>query len=429
MGNYHSRRERGNEKRMAQDKYTVGEFWLDKRRDGKSPNIWQIATYSAKSRSVIYRSTKCRSIEDAKPILHAYVERERARKPQSPQDARVLPHLILYYQEHGINNVNSAQSATSMRAWIGFFMQDELGPDVTFAQVNPQVGARFVTWRSGAHSFNVPWQGREYPLTSPGIKGESIQRNIEDFRVALNHAAKRSRVPYTPRIESVKTESRSLPRDIRLTLPQLGAMVGFARAHPNDDPTMPADVQTLRWLLIMIATACRPNAALAFDPALQDRGTLLDLQPPAWRRTKKRNPTVPCIAPLRPILDDWRSAPHKTVKSRRTAFRTMRDALGLPIDVVPKTIRHTIATEMRARRVPGPEVSGILGHVATDGMARTSSVYAKYDPDYLGMAREVLTTIFEEVIRHADDWAADHVRTRLNNGPTIVMNRYDYNSL
>lgn len=61
----------------------VGEYWLDKRRDGKSPDIWQIARYDAKSRSDVYRSTKRKALNDAIEVIHAYVairtaERSRA---------------------------------------------------------------------------------------------------------------------------------------------------------------------------------------------------------------------------------------------------------------------------------------------------------------------------------------------------------------
>jgi hypothetical protein len=41
----------------------VGDYWLDKRRDGLSPDIWQVASYAAKSRSVVYRSTKQRTVD------------------------------------------------------------------------------------------------------------------------------------------------------------------------------------------------------------------------------------------------------------------------------------------------------------------------------------------------------------------------------
>src|SRR3546814_6306897 len=73
-------RSRGNQADMAKDTspFVVGEYWLDKRRDGKAGNVWQIARYSAESRSIISRSTKRGDLEDAKGVLLALVNQERA---------------------------------------------------------------------------------------------------------------------------------------------------------------------------------------------------------------------------------------------------------------------------------------------------------------------------------------------------------------
>src|SRR3546814_18038496 len=54
--------------------FVVGEYWLDKRREGKAGNVWQIARYSAESRSIIYRSTKRGDVEDAKGDRKRVVE-------------------------------------------------------------------------------------------------------------------------------------------------------------------------------------------------------------------------------------------------------------------------------------------------------------------------------------------------------------------
>src|SRR3546814_1283880 len=74
--------------------------------------------------------------------------------------------------------------------------------------ISPNLIKRFIAWRSGAHSYAVPWKGKHYNHTSKGIKGESIQRNIEDIRAALNHAANNGRIPYVPKIPSVPKEKR-----------------------------------------------------------------------------------------------------------------------------------------------------------------------------------------------------------------------------
>jgi site-specific recombinase XerD len=61
----------------------------------------------------------------------------------------------------------------------------------------------------------------------------------------------------------------------------------------------------------------------------------------------------------------------------------MRARADLPGDTVPKVIRHTMATHLRASGVPEAEIQGFLGHKAYSGK---TEVYARYRPDYLGQA-------------------------------------------
>lgn len=405
--------------------YVVGDYWLDKRRDGISAEVWQIARYAEKSRSVVYRSTRKRSLEDAKAVIHAYVETERAKRPQRAEDAEVLPHLFLYWREHGAKTTKPGVIAGSLRAFIGFLMQDEVGVRVRFSDLNPMVFKRFVTWRMQPHAFEVIWEKKRFPVDSQGVKGESVQRNLDDVRAALNHAAGNARVPYSPKVPSVPTELRSPARDVRVSLAALGAMIGFASQNDKPETNEDENRDFRRWLWLMIATAARPEAALKFDPALQWSGDVLDLHPPGAKRTKKRNPVVPVVDPFAPILKAWaddRSASPKetATKSRRTAWRTMRRALELPANVIPKTIRHTIATELRRRGVHKEDIGGLLGHIVLN---KTSEVYAKYDPTYLAEAKAALTSIFEEVQRHSEAWTADHLRTKPGNGPVKVVPR------
>lgn len=389
----------------------VGDYWLDKRRDGKSPDIWQITRYDAKARSDVYRSTRCKALDDAKEALFAHVAALRAKQSQQAEDAMVIPQLILYYDEHGQHVRKPMVVAGSLRAFIGFLMHDEIGPGATVAQLTPIVIKRFVNWRLGPHSYSVPWHGKDYDHTSKGIKGESVQRNIDDLRAALNHAANNARIPYVPKIPSVPAEKRSPPRDTVLSVDQLGALVAFTK---DDKPTH-------RWILLMIGTAARPDACLAFDPAQQwTKPKLIDMHPPAWPRTKKHNPVVPAIPGILPVLKAWKKEPHDKARSRRTAWRTARRALGLGDRAVPKTIRHTIATELRSRGVPQEQISALLGHAYGH---RTTAVYAKYDPSYLREAAESLSTIWAEVMVAADRWTADHLRTKIGNEPVSVIDR------
>lgn len=99
---------------------------------------------------------------------------------------------------------------------------------------------------------------------------------------------------------------------------------------------------------------------------------------------------------------------------------TLRGALGLGPEVVAKTIRHTVATILRTRRVPFAEIETMLGHRV---LKKTSAVYAKYDPDYLADVRDALTILFGEVMAAAADWDAGHLRAKVGRGKTVVFKR------
>jgi len=393
----------------------VGEYWLDKRRDGKSPDIWQIATYADKSRSVVYRSTKCRTVEldAAKAVLRAYEAQQRSTsKNQHAHTAELLPHLFNYLRERGpdIHRLDTIKS--SFRAWIGFLMQDELGTQVRVADITPGVVDRFRRWRMKPHSWEVDWGGKTFRHSSSGVSGHAVQRNIEDLRAALNYAEGERRVS-APKVPSVDRKLRGGSDPQMLSPAALGALWAYARE----------DVGIWREIALMVGTACRPGVAMAFDPAAQWKDGLIDLQPER-EETDKRNAIVPTIEPLKPILKAWKESPHPKVKSRKTWWRTARRVLNMP-DLEAYDIRHTITTLMDTKGVPGAQLSGITGHLPSSrGIARTtSSHYLHYDPRKAAKAIAVLTAFFKEVARHADLWSADHLRTKPVRGKPISLAR------
>jgi integrase len=389
--------------------YQVGEFWLDKRPDGRSP-FWQICWYDERARTTRSLSTGCEGLEDAKVAILAHVQEERAKGFQQPQDAMLLATMLLYWQEHGAQRINSSIIRSSMRIWTGFLTQDPVGPAAKVADLTPVVVERFKAWRSHPHSYDVEWAGERHAADSPGVNGETIQRNIADLKAALNHAVRQQRIPYAPAVANVRFEQRSAPRDVRLSLKQLGAIVGYAAY----------DLPFLRWVLGMIATGCRPDAVLRWDVGKQweHRGDVFSTHPHGAPRTRKRNADVPVIPGFRPWLEAWADCPHDVVKSRKTAWRNMRAALGFHGRIVPKVIRHTIATELRARGVPQSDVEGLLGHQMSN---RVTAVYAKYDPQRLAAAKQALSAIWDEVCAEAKKWLADHFRTTDPKGRVIVV--------
>ena len=391
----------------------VGAFWLDKRRDGIAPDIWQIATYKPGTRSVIYRSTKCRTVdyERAGEVLRAFEAADRSKTAQDIEDAELLPHLFNYLREHGpdVHRIDTIKS--SFRAWIGFLMQDELTTGARVADINKVAVARFRRWRMGPHSWAVEWDGKLFRHSHKGVSGEAVQRNIEDMRSALNHAEAAGRIAMHPRIPSVAKGLRSKPRELTFTAKQLGAIIAYADQEP--------EIQ--QWVRLMLATGARPDAALAFNPADQWNGSVIDLHPAGAPLTDKRNPVVPVIDPLKPILAGWKLS---QVGSHKRWWRTMRVKLDIPAACVPKTIRHTVASYLRNVSVPGEQISWLLGHKdRTDTLERTSERYAHADPLKMRQTIRALTNLYQAVEKEAALWRADHLLTITKDNNKILVDR------
>lgn len=382
--------------------FIVGEYWLDKRRDGKSPDIWQIACYSEKSRSVVYRSTRKRSVDEAREVLHTFEASQRSKgRDQPPDEAELIPHLKNYVDEHGPDVARLDTIESSFRAWAGFLTQDELTTGAFVADITKAVTARFRRWRMKPHSWDIEWwDGKRYRHTSEGVTALTVQRNIEDLRAALNHGEWEKRFE-APKVHSVDKkllvqEERDIP-----SAKALGALFGYARE----------DEAVYRELCLMLGTSCRPGVALAFDPKTQWDGELIDLQPDGRPITDKRNSIVPMISPLKPILEGWAEKPHEKVKSRKRWWRTARRALGCRIEAYD--VRHAVTTMLDESGVPGGQISGITGHIPESRkVARTTAKhYIHYNPRNAPQAKRALTRHYNLVMAEADQWAAAHLRT------------------
>lgn len=408
--------------------YPLGKYWLDKRRDGASPNIWQITTYKPGSRQVVYSSTKCRDLDDAIGKIHSFVDELRSKQPQRTEDAKVAPALFVYWREHGKKAERPDSIACSIRHFLGFLLQDEATVEVTFANADRALFARFIAWRMGEHSYELDWEGKTYRYSGDGVKGETVHSDLARVSAALNHQVEYGRVPMAPRIAKVDKRERSVPRTFRFTVPQMGAIIAVAAMScTRKDGSTDADALGLfRHLILQLGTLVRPTAAHAFDPCRQfDAETqLIDLHPPGKARTRKRNPIIPAIPELIPFLTAWAIDNPPRVKSRKTAWRTLRALLGLPVQAEPKTFRRSVASILRnrfKRTVPKDDVQVLLGHKLYEEGA--TEAYAIYDPDYMGEVRDALSTIFREVMAEAYRFAAVHMLSKTGNDATVLLDR------
>jgi integrase len=374
--------------------YTVGPFWLAER--AQSP-FYQIRWYDERAKVTRGKSSRCRTLDDAVAAILAHHEAWRAKQRQEPDEALAVALFLQFWNERGKTRRNAATVASSLRIFMAFLDRDEAGMGIAVAGLTKDVFERFIAWRAKPHSYSIEWLGKVYAHASNGVSGEAIQRNLDDVRAALNYAVGKQ-LPWAPKVPAVALELRSPPRDVTLTIEQLGSIVAYASY----------DIEALRWVLSMIATAARPDAVLKWNIGKQWKGEPnFDTHPFGEPRTKKRNAVVPLIPEFRPWLEAWAANPHKIVMSRKTWWRTMRAALGLPENIVPKTIRHTIATQLRARSVPMDEISGLLGHT---GEHRITAGYAKYDPSRLPHAKQQLSAIWGEVCASANNWFTNQFR-------------------
>jgi integrase len=390
--------------------YVRDPYWLDYRRDGKAPGIWQIARNERGS--VLYRSTRKRDVGEAIAALDAHVEELRSKQRQLPHEALAAAHLVNYWKEHGRKLVNADQTGRSLRTFLAFLIQDEVGAQAVITDLTPVLFERFREWRMGPHAFSLEWFGETFDYSSQGVAGATVQRNVNDVRAAIYHAQANMRIPMAPKIRDLGEKYKSPPRERVLSFAELGQIAWYAKHNPD----------LFRFFALQLGTAVRPMAALGFDPRSQfdPRTGLIDLQPTEAKQTKKRNAIVPAIRPLRTVLKAWAREGAKPVDSRKTAWRIMRRTLGLTSDVFPKTIRHTVATMLYADpTVPEREIVELLGHEGK--LARTTRIYAKYDPARMQNVTRSLTTIWLQVTREARKFGTDHLLTTTGQGGKNIV--------
>jgi hypothetical protein len=153
---------------------------------------------------------------------------------------------------------------------------------------------------------------------------------------------------------------------------------------------MPEDLS--RWLLISMATACRPEAAVDLGPKQRiPDAQAINLNPEGRQQNKKFRPILRCPKVLTVALNRWDKAGldahggkycgYASVDSVDSALERVckRKHINLP-QMSVYSIRHKVTTVMRAAGVPREQIDRQLGHVGAG--ARTTEDYGEYSPDF-----------------------------------------------
>lgn len=331
----------------------IGDYWLSKRPGSAQ---WCRTWYDRATRQTRRASLGADDLETAKLALYAWFTRQGELSHQDPQETPLELILTRYYEQHAKHQRSADAARAALLHWSDYF-SGALVSDVT---ISLQEG--FI-----AH------------LQARGLADGSIKRILTVGKAALSRAYKRGEIASAP---YVMLWHDGPARD-RLLLPE--EAVALWEAAEADHERM--------FLALAFNTLARPEAILDLRREYADLDRrILDQNPPGRAQTKKRRPVVPVTATLLPWLQNapsgplvsWRGAP---IRSFKVAWRGMRRRAGLDPSVVSKTVRYTVATELRRRGVPEAEIQGMLGHRAFKG---PTEVYARFRPDYLGHAARAI---------------------------------------
>jgi integrase len=333
-----------------------GDYWLSKRPGSEQ---WCRTWYDAATRQTKRASLSASDFQAAKVALAEWVIRNAKLGKQAPQAVPLDQVLVRYWHRHGSALKAKETTEIALAYWSDYFSGRMV------SEIDKQSQRDFMAWLRGQ---------RKPPLSDGYIK-----RILGVGKAALNNAYEEGEIDSVPFI--IPGEDAP-PRDRVLTVDESVAL-WMAAEQPHER----------MMLALMYGTLARTEAALDLTRSQVDFGRRLLVQnPPGRKQTKKYRPTVPVCGFLLPWLEhapdgplvQWRG---KKIASFKTAWRKMRKRAWLGEDVVPKTIRHTMATELRAAGVPEAEIQGFLGHRAYGGK---TEVYAKYRPDYLGHAVQAI---------------------------------------
>jgi integrase len=145
--------------------------------------------------------------------------------------------------------------------------------------------------------------------------------------------------------------------------PDIGQLARFLDAIPYEEES-----RLLRFTILTLIFG-RPEAVRELRPfQINVREQEVQLNAPGRRQTKKYRPTLPMPDVVWPSLLSWRDAAtivHKNGKpviSFGKKWREVRELAGLPTEFTAKSLRHMLATELRARKVPKEEREMWQGH-------------------------------------------------------------------
>ena len=347
---------------MSEPRFRIGPYWLSQRLG--SPTYYA-TWFDARTRQTKRSSLGTSDLLQAQTKLAEFYVKNSSPTNQKPAEMLIATVLLNYWRDYACNIASSVQTKVALALWQDF-CGDAYVSDLTYSRQE-----EFIVW-----------------LKARGYKNAYVSRILSSGRAALIRAWKRQQITSVPSILDVCDRSDA-KEPYRLNQVQMRKFLTAVQTWPH--------LET--FCMIMLNTLARPDAVFDLSPAqvsIEDR--LINLNPKGRKQTKKFRPKVPLTATLLPYITAkqvdrfvmWRGKPVKSIKK---TFALAVQRAGLPSEITPYSLRHTMAKELRKRSVPPWEVEGMLGH-RRKGVTED---YAVYDPSYLSKGREAIDRYFAEL--------------------------------
>lgn len=411
--------------RKRVSEFEFGGHWLKREQDLGYYRYW----WDPASGRVRRRTLGTNDLDEAKELLVQAVLKERKGPAQSAERLRLAVLFQHVLEEHAPNlkeEENFAIRVAYLAAWFGGATVADASREAQEALIRTLAGADrdSVGDAYSLHYDRVHALVAERARASLPHTPSYITKIMKALSKTLHHAHSRGRLTGVPYVITSEREIAAMvrapaskPRDRVATPQELGAIFDEIKSD-----------SVFRWLIIALNTGARPEAAIELTAEqcnLEYR--FVDLNPPGKPlEQNKQRPVIAMTDNLLAWARVWKEGPFVAyenekgeripVASVKKGFNGASERAGFHGEGVPEekritryTIRHTVATWMRKKRVPKWEVSGWLGH---EFGSATTEVYAKYDPDYLSDARKAIDQLMREIQKHC--------KRRLRPGPRAV---------
>jgi integrase len=405
--------------------FEIGGQWIG-RVDGRKG--FYAFRYDGRSRQVVRSSLKTTNFEEAKEKLASQALTAVVHDPRNPDEVMLVAVLNHYFENHSDAKV-SAEMARRAGELVLTFLEEECGhgPEVKVGTFTKGIQMLYAMWASKKHGHSPAYISRCLSVIAAACRfaAKTVVKLGPDNQITESRILNAMpEICYDGKwLAEVINKPEPAARDVIPTFEQLASLLDTEGSEVLQ-----------RFDILALNTWARPEAILELriKGQIDFDNSLLDLNPPGRKQTKKHRPTIRLTSNLRGWLEHWgedspltftvsakgqrlkrQSASHIKAQFKRRTFRWMLTQNGLScveIDdlfrlarqgkrkglneaiaeaerrgiprITPYSYRHFMATKVRAVqevRVDREQRSLWLGH----GKKDTTSWYEKHDPEHL----------------------------------------------